>query len=378
MRLAMSLVLVVGACGAKASKEAAPPPADHQLHRSESAAGLTIKGKGVSLATLPTMDWFLLPAIGEIDVDIDIKTPQGLPSATGSIAIACPKGCQIGDDKTRLKPTVKDDRAAAFAPDGFAFGHIDIGTVNVVIDVGNGKATIKTWDVVSKDLEVKVTGSLELGNTMAESRVDGCIRFKIAPALLERDAKTAAVFQTTGAVQGGDGFFHIRVEGPVSGLRFLARDCDAPFDPNATTASGRGAPKLVPIEPDAGNTPDVGDTIAAAFTKTSATTFDVDLAPLSDLLANPTSLASGGRVVPAMRNGQAIGFKIDAIKPGSLFERAGFENGDTVKTIAGHSMSNAANALEAYTAISKTKAGDKIAVEIERGGKPITLAYTVR
>ena len=241
---------MVGACGAKASKEAAPPPADHQLHHSESAAGLTIKGKGVSLATLPTMEWFLLPALGEIDVDIDIKTPQGLPSATGSIAIACPKGCQIGDDKTRLKP--KDDRAAAFAPDGFAFGHVDIGTVNVVIDVGNGKATIKTWELVSKDLEVKVTGSMELGKTMADSRVDGCVRFKASPALQARDATTAAVLATTGAALGQDGYNHIRVEGPVSGLRYMARDCDAtsapsapnePSAPTMTNASGTSAPQ---------------------------------------------------------------------------------------------------------------------------------------
>jgi type II secretory pathway component PulC len=375
MRLVTSLVLVVGACGSKASQQASPPPADHQLHRSESATGLTIKGKGVPLATLPTVDWFFLPAVGEIDVDIDIKTPHGLPSATGSIAIACPKGCQIGDDKTRLKPPAPNDRAAAFAGDGFAFGHVDIGTSNVVIGVGDGKATIKTWDMKSKDLEVKVTGFLELGNTMADSRVDGCIRFKLEPALLERDAKTAVVFQTMGAVQGGDGFFHIRVEGPVSGLRFLARDCDAPNAPSVATPAATSAPKLVPVAPVA---PDAGADLAAAFTRMSETTFEVDLAQIQGVLADPTSLASSARVVPAMKDGRPVGWKFFSIVPGSLYHHAGFKNGDLVKTVAGHSVSDAGNALEAYTAISRAKPGERISIEIERSGKPMTLDYTVR
>ena len=107
------------------------------------------------------------------------------------------------------------------------------------------------------------------------------------------------------------------------------------------------------------------------------TSFDVDGATLAEVFANPMAFASGGRVVPLVQSGTARGFKVFAIKPGSLYALAGLENGDAVTTLAGFAMSDAAQALEAYTVVSKTKPGT-ISVEIERGGKPMTLVYTLR
>jgi type II secretory pathway component PulC len=105
------------------------------------------------------------------------------------------------------------------------------------------------------------------------------------------------------------------------------------------------------------------------------THYEVMRALLDAVLSDPMSVAKGARVVPAMTNGKATGFKLYAIRPSSLFAKLGFTNGDTLEKINGYALDSADKALEVY---SKVHDAAKLDVEIVRRGKPVTLTFAIK
>jgi general secretion pathway protein C len=90
------------------------------------------------------------------------------------------------------------------------------------------------------------------------------------------------------------------------------------------------------------------------------------------------SAARGARMVPAVKDGKPIGFKLYAIKQGSLYAQLGLNNGDIVRAVGGRPLTAADTALESYVEISKLAAGARVEVELERGGVRRTHVYTLR
>ncbi len=93
------------------------------------------------------------------------------------------------------------------------------------------------------------------------------------------------------------------------------------------------------------------------------------------VLANPMSVAKGARVVPAVKNGKPDGFKLYAIRPGSLYARMGLANGDTLQTINGLALDSADKALEVYTKLRDAKSFE---VGLTRRGSPLTLKFIIK
>jgi len=81
------------------------------------------------------------------------------------------------------------------------------------------------------------------------------------------------------------------------------------------------------------------------------------------------------RILPAYKDGQPEGFKLFAIRPGSLFSLLGMVSGDVVRRINGFEMNTPANALEAYT---RLRDANRIDVDLERNGSSIRKSYSVR
>ena len=54
---------------------------------------------------------------------------------------------------------------------------------------------------------------------------DGCIRYRPTDALRERDPKMHALLEITGAHRDDDGWFQIAIQGPLAGLKWLAKPC---------------------------------------------------------------------------------------------------------------------------------------------------------
>ncbi|MGZ3425184.1 MAG: type II secretion system protein GspC [Polyangia bacterium] len=96
---------------------------------------------------------------------------------------------------------------------------------------------------------------------------------------------------------------------------------------------------------------------------------------LDRLLADTTTLATAARIVPSLHDGKADGFKIYALRPGGVWSRLGFENGDTIQTINDMDMSSPEKALEIYT---RLRDATEMTVRIVRRGQPLTLQFEIR
>lgn len=96
---------------------------------------------------------------------------------------------------------------------------------------------------------------------------------------------------------------------------------------------------------------------------------------LDKLLEDNTHLATSARFVPSIQDGQTNGFKVYAIRPGSVFQRMGMENGDRIKAINGLEMNNPEQALSAY---SKLKSATELVIAVERRGQSVTLSYQIQ
>src|SRR4051812_30089099 len=56
---------------------------------------------------------------------------------------------------------------------------------------------------------------------------------------------------------------------------------------------------------------------------------------LRDLLNDPMRLASSARIIPSMVDGHPHGFRLAAIRPNTIVQQLGLQNGDTVIGING-------------------------------------------
>jgi general secretion pathway protein C len=103
--------------------------------------------------------------------------------------------------------------------------------------------------------------------------------------------------------------------------------------------------------------------------------YEVPRSELDGALNHLDRLATDVRIFPAYKDGQPAGFKLFAIRPGSLFSLIGMVDGDVVRRINGFEMSTPANALEAYT---RLRDASRIDVDLERNGSSIRKSYSVR
>jgi general secretion pathway protein C len=115
--------------------------------------------------------------------------------------------------------------------------------------------------------------------------------------------------------------------------------------------------------------------VARSIRKIGEGKYEVERAALNKVLANTHLLARSARIVPSVRNGQPNGFKLYAVRPGSLYSLLGMANGDTLSAVNGHPITTPDAALEVYT---KLRNASHLSISFERQGKPMTHEYTIR
>src|SRR5919106_607820 len=132
-------------------------------------------------------------------------------------------------------------------------------------------------------------------------------------------------------------------------------------------------PMNVPRQGRAANgaTPPLGTGIRAL----SADRYDVPRDEVARVLSNLNALAMKARIVPAFRDGKAVGFKVFSIRPNSLYSRIGIQNGDVIRRLNGLDINSPEKALEAY---ARLKDATRIDLELERRGQPVRKTYYVR
>src|SRR5262245_13891503 len=100
---------------------------------------------------------------------------------------------------------------------------------------------------------------------------------------------------------------------------------------------------------------------------------------LADQIAalDPDLVGKSARVVPAVKDGKPDGFKLYAIRPGSILARLGFANGDTVLTINGVSTVDE-DYDKVVAAYKKAAAAKVVTFDLRRRGQPLTLTITIK
>lgn len=104
-------------------------------------------------------------------------------------------------------------------------------------------------------------------------------------------------------------------------------------------------------------------------------TYEISREDVEKQLSNLSALATQARVIPNFKDGQANGFKIFSIRPGSIYQKLGLQNGDVIQKINGYAIDSPEKALEIY---AKLKESSRIEVELERRGTVSKRALNVR
>lgn len=101
----------------------------------------------------------------------------------------------------------------------------------------------------------------------------------------------------------------------------------------------------------------------------------IDQREVASALENMGTIAMQARVVPNFINGKVNGFKIFAIKPGSIYQKLGVRNGDVIQNINGFEMNSPEKALQVYTQLRNEK---NINIDLIRRGKKQTMQIEIR
>lgn len=124
------------------------------------------------------------------------------------------------------------------------------------------------------------------------------------------------------------------------------------------------APSMpVTTAPPRGGAPAVAE---ADVRRVGENQFEISREDVERQLSNLNTIATQARIVPSFKNGEANGFKVFSIRPGSIYQKLGIQNGDVIKKINGYEINSPDKALEVY---AKLKESSKIEVELERRGK---------
>jgi type II secretory pathway component PulC len=102
--------------------------------------------------------------------------------------------------------------------------------------------------------------------------------------------------------------------------------------------------------------------------------YEIRRSAFDAMLEDPAALSQGPYIVPALRDGKSEGLKLQAINPGSVFDRLGLSSGDIVTTINGHALSTPDNALWAYTQV---RDAERIVVDVIRSDRTVRLTYDI-
>lgn len=155
-----------------------------------------------------------LPLLGKVDVSASLDVPgNDWRKAHGSFQVGCPKGCTLGDDKTKFKRPIKNERQAAMMGDGIEFGHIDVDRMLAKLELKNQKLEITKWEWDSKEADLRFELEMKMGKKLKDAElVSGCMKYKALPALISRDARTANALTLIGGIRGPEELYYVKLE----------------------------------------------------------------------------------------------------------------------------------------------------------------------
>jgi general secretion pathway protein C len=134
---------------------------------------------------------------------------------------------------------------------------------------------------------------------------------------------------------------------------------------SSARASGKDA------APPGGGAPAAGERIR----KTADNKFLIDRRELESTVKNINEVFTQARAVPFFENGKTVGFRVFAIKPGSVFEKIGLQNGDVINRVNGVELTDPTKAISLFTELQNE---GHIAVDLQRNKQVKNFSYEIR
>ncbi|MGE5285282.1 MAG: type II secretion system protein GspC, partial [Actinomycetota bacterium] len=103
--------------------------------------------------------------------------------------------------------------------------------------------------------------------------------------------------------------------------------------------------------------------------------YSIDEAGVEQLTSNLNQFMTQVRLIPFFEGNKSAGYRIAAIRPGTTFERLGFQGGDVLQQVNGLDVSTPE---KLYTIFQNLKDEKKVSVNILRQGQKSTLTYEIR
>ena len=187
-----------------------------------------------------------LPAKGKMNGDIDLTVGKDPKQTEGTIALKL-AGLTLGDGVAKLK---------VGSMGGLTVDPIEIGNLNVEIEVKSGVGTIKKISSDGKDLELSGSGDVRFADPLGRTRLSVLLRAKFTDNYRNKSSRTRAMFSLldsgmpeANAAKTPDGALQFRVAGTLSSPRVLPQ--------GGVTPAGKrprpGAAAPLPSDDDEGN-----------------------------------------------------------------------------------------------------------------------------
>jgi type II secretion system protein C len=103
--------------------------------------------------------------------------------------------------------------------------------------------------------------------------------------------------------------------------------------------------------------------------------FSIDEAGVAQLTGNINQFMTQVRLIPFFEGNKSAGYRIAAIRPGTTFERLGFQGGDVLQQVNGLDLSSPEKIATIFQNLKDEK---KVSVNILRQGQKNTLTYEIR
>ena len=117
------------------------------------------------------------------------------------------------------------------------------------------------------------------------------------------------------------------------------------------------------------------DNLGKGIVKVAENQYKIPQADVDEVMANLNTVSTQARIVPSFEGGKATGFKLFSIRPNSVYNKIGLQNGDVVNRINGYEITSPDKALEVYTKLKDSK---EITVDLTRRGQKVSVNYGVQ
>lgn len=109
--------------------------------------------------------------------------------------------------------------------------------------------------------------------------------------------------------------------------------------------------------------------------KTADNKYVIDRREVERTVEHMNEVFTQARAVPYFEDGKTVGFRVFAIKPGSVFEKVGLQNGDVIQRVNGVELTDPTKAISLFTELQNE---GHIAVDLQRNKQSKSFSYEIR